>query len=47
VETLAVATTEIFSVANEVVVKEEVIKEAARAMEMLRQEIYIREILKR
>jgi len=35
VETLAVATTEIFSVANEVVVKEEVVKEAAREMVLL------------
>jgi hypothetical protein len=35
VETLAVATTEIFSVDNEVVVKEEVVKEAAREMVLL------------
>jgi len=35
VEILAVGTTEIFSVANEVVVKEEVVKEAAREMVLL------------
>lgn len=35
VETLAVATTEIFSVANEAVVKEEEVKEAAREMVLL------------